>query len=105
MANVIRVTPEELKSTAAMLQSKSAEVKTLTQSMTSTVYQLTGRIWSGEAQTEYVNRFKGLEQDILKLNDLIQRHVNDLYVIANEYQNTELLNVQAAGNLSSQVIS
>jgi WXG100 family type VII secretion target len=105
MANVIRVTPEELKSAAGRLDAKNTEMKGLTQNMTDTVMKLTGRIWSGEAQTEYINRFKGLEQDMLKLHELIRKHVDDLNLIANEYQSTETKNLEEAGNLSSQVIS
>ena len=104
MANVIRVTPEELKAAAGRLDSKGTEIKALTQNMTETVLKLSGRIWSGEAQTEYVNRFKGLEADILKLNELIRKHVEDLNMVANEYQTTETKNLEEAGNLSSQVI-
>lgn len=105
MANVIRVTPEELKAAAGRLDEKSTEIKTLTTSMTQTVMALTGRIWSGEAQNQYVTRFKGLEEDILRLTKLLQDHVTHLNTIAAEYQTTETRNLEEASNLSSQVIS
>ena len=104
MANIIRVTPEELKAAAGRLEAKSTEIKTLTQSKTQTVTALSGRICSGEAQNQYVSRFKGLEEDILKLHKLLQDHVTHLNTIATEYQTTETTNVEQAGNLSSKVI-
>jgi WXG100 family type VII secretion target len=104
MANVIRVTPEELKSAAGRLDAKGTEVKTLTQSMTQTVNALTGRIWSGEAQNTYVSRFKGLEEDILQLSKLISDHVAHLNTIASEYQTTETRNQEQSASLSSKVI-
>ncbi|OQA24732.1 MAG: hypothetical protein BWY61_01167 [Firmicutes bacterium ADurb.Bin354] len=104
MANVIRVTPEELKTTAARFESKAQEMKTQTQQMTELVMSLTGRIWSGEAQLEYNNRFKGLEDDIMKLHKMIEEHVEHLNIIANEYQTTENTNKETASTLASDVI-
>lgn len=104
MDNVIRVNPEDLKAAAGRLADKSAAVKNLTQNMTQKVVELTGRIWSGEAQTQYVTKFKGLEDDILRLTKLIEDNVNHLNQIAAEYQSTEATNVSQAGKLSSKVI-
>ena len=102
--NVIRVTPEELKSAAARMESKSQEIQTRTQQMTELVNTLTGRIWSGEAQAEYSRKFTGLQDDITKLHKMIKDQVEHLNIIANEYQTVENTNKETSASLSSDVI-
>ncbi|MBQ7613440.1 MAG: WXG100 family type VII secretion target [Butyrivibrio sp.] len=104
MANVIRVTPEELKSSASRMEAKSQEIEIKTQQMTEIANALTGRIWSGEAQTEYIRKFNGLQDDIARMHNLIKEHVEHLHMIANEYQTTENANKDTAATLSSDVI-
>lgn len=105
MADTIRVTPKELQDKAQLMENTGKEVKTLTDNMTTKVLELTGRIWSGEAQQAYITRFKSLQEDITKLNALIEAESKHLYAIAAEYASTEQTNVSATGNLSAKVIN
>ena len=105
MANVIRVTPEELKSASTRMASKSDEIKKYTDLMMEIVEGLNGRIWSGEAQKEYVSRFELLKQDIYELHGDVKEHVDHLNVIANEYQTAETTNKEAASTLAADIIS
>jgi WXG100 family type VII secretion target len=104
MAETIRVTPKELQDKAQMMENTGNEIKTLTENMTTKVLELTGRIWSGEAQQAYVTRFKSLEEDIARLNELCSNEAKHLYAIAQEYSKAEETNVAASGNLSEKVI-
>ena len=79
MADTIRVTPKELQDKAQLMENTGNEIKNLSQNMTAKVMELTGRIWSGEAQ--------------------------HLYTIAAEYSTTEETNIAASGNLSEHVIA
>ncbi len=105
MANVIRVTPEELKTASTRMATKADEMKKYTDLMMEIVEGLNGRIWSGEAQKEYVNRFELLKQDIYELHQDVKEHVDHLNVIANEYQSAENANKETASTLSADVIS
>lgn len=100
----IRVTPEELKASATRVEEFSGQIKNQTQQMMDIVSTLTGRIWSGEAEMEYINKFNGLNDDIARLRELIAKHVEHLYTIANEYQTAESTNKETASTLASDVI-
>lgn len=104
MADTIRVTPKELQNKAQMMENAGKEIKTMTDNMTAKVLELTGRIWSGEAQQAYITRFKSLQEDIARLNELVGNEAKHLYTISAEYSSTEETNVSASGNLSSRVI-
>ena len=105
MADTIRVTPKELQDKARMMENAGNEIKNLSQNMTAKVTELSGRIWSGEAQQAYVNRFKSLQEDIERLNKLIADEAQHLYTISAEYTKTEETNVTESGNLSEHVIA
>ena len=105
MADTIRVTPKELQDKAQLMENTGNEIKNLSQNMTAKVMELTGRIWSGEAQQAYITRFKSLQEDIERLNKLITDEAQHLYTIATEYSTTEETNIAASGNMSEHVIA
>ncbi|WP_408070260.1 WXG100 family type VII secretion target [Butyrivibrio sp. JL13D10] len=105
MANVIRVTPEELKAAAGRMETHADIMEQKTNAMIEIIDTLTGRIWSGEAQKEYVSRFDTLELDITRLHKLVEDHVDHLNTIANEYQSAESSNMDVATSLTSDIIS
>lgn len=104
MTGTLKVTPEKLKSTATSFQTTGNQVKNLTEQMTSLVTSLTGNVWSGDAASTYVKKFKGLQNDINRMVKMINEHVTDLQTMAAEYEKTEAANVAAANALSSDVI-
>ncbi len=104
MANIIRVTPERLRSAASTFNSTAGKVNSVTQQMTSIVQSLSGRIWSGEAATAYTSKFNGLQDDITRLYKMISDHSNHLTMIADEYARAESQNAQQSSSLSSDVI-
>ena len=99
MATTIRVTPEEVKSTAAQLDSKGQEITKLAASANEIVQTLSGRIWSGEAATEYTTKFNTL----FNVTKLISTMVSQLNTIAAEYEGTETRNKEEAGSLPGSV--
>ena len=105
MANIIRVTPARLTQAAGTFESTAGEIKSMTSSMTATVSQLSGRVWSGEAGSAYVNKFNGLQGDINKLYSMVTKHSTHLKSIAREYETKENENIAEANTLSSSVIS
>lgn len=105
MATIIRVEPSRLTAAAGTFENTAGEVKNLTSSMTATVSQLSGRVWSGEAASAYTGKFNSLQGDINRLFQMIQKHSTQLKEIAREYQTKETENISEASNLSSGVIS
>ena len=104
MTGTLKVTPQKLRSTATSFQTTGNQVKTLTTEMTTLVTGLTGNVWSGDAASAYVKRFKGLQNDINRMVKMINEHVADLQTMATEYEKTEEANLTAANALTSDVI-
>lgn len=85
MEGTLLVTPAELKNTASVFQGKAGEVKTLHDDMISKVNALSGS-WTGEASDAYRNKFAALQASMDKINRMIMEHVNDLNVMAEQYE-------------------
>ena len=63
MNGVINVSTEQLRSTASEFSTLGQQVASLTSEMTNTVTGLSSA-WEGEAAQAYINKFKGLDDDI-----------------------------------------
>ena len=103
MNGVINVSTEQLRSTASEFSTLGQQVASLTSEMTNTDTGLSSA-WEGEAAQAYINKFKGLDDDIQKMNRMIQEHVTDLNDMAQAYDEANSANVDLIGNLSSDVI-
>ena len=64
MNGTLKVTPEELISASNEFANCSSVIRGLTSQMVSEVNGLNGAIWSGEAATAYISKFKQLDDDI-----------------------------------------
>nr|WP_302664926.1 WXG100 family type VII secretion target [uncultured Agathobaculum sp.] len=103
MEGIIKVSTEQLRNTANEFSGLGQQVSSLTSEMVSLVTGLSSG-YEGEAAQAYINKFRGLEDDIQKINRMIQEHVTDLNDMAQRYDQAEQSNVSDAGNLSSDVI-
>ena len=103
MECIIKVSTEQLRNTANEFSGLGQQVSSLTSEMVSLVAGLSSG-YEGEAAQAYINKFRGLEDDIQKINRMIQEHVTDLNDMAQRYDQAEQNNVSDAGNLSSDVI-
>lgn len=103
MEGIIKVSTEQLRNTANEFSGLGQQVSSLTSEMVSLVTGLSSG-YEGEAAQAYINKFRGLEDDIQKINRMIQEHVTDLNDMAQRYDQAEQNNVSDAGNLSSDVI-
>lgn len=104
MAGYLKVSPEKLQATAAGFQEKGSRVNNLTQQMVSIVTSLSGQVWSGEAASAYVGKFNGLQDDMARINKMIQEHSDDLIEIAQQFISAESTSASLASSLSSDVI-
>ena len=103
MEGIIKVSTEQLRNTANEFSGLGQQVSSLTSEMVSLVAGLSSG-YEGEAAQAYINKFRGLEDDIQKINRMIQDHLTDLNDMAQRYDQAEQNNVSDAGNLSSDVI-
>lgn len=104
MEGILKVTPEKLISASGDFATKAALVGNLTGEMMSQVMALNA-VWEGEAATAYLQKFKGLEDDIRRLVGMIQEHAKDLNDMAQIYIQAENANLEEIGALASDVIS
>ena len=104
MQGYIKVTPSQLISTADSFNTSAGKVRSITDNMLSIVNGLKG-VWEGEAATTYTGKFNQLEDDMQKMNRMIQEHVKDLNEMAREYENAETISVETGSALANDVIS
>ena len=103
MEGILKVTPQQLITTASEFSACGSAVRNLTQSMTSLVNGLSS-VWSGEAAAAYAAKFNGLQDDIERIHAMIQEHVTDLNDMAENYTAAENANLTEIEALSSDVI-
>lgn len=100
----LRVTPEQLKSTSTEFSTAGKQITTLTAEMLSKVKAMTSA-WEGEASQAYITKFTSLQDDIEKMNRMVQEHVTDLQTMAASYEAAEKANTEATSSLLGDVIS
>lgn len=88
MEGTLRVTPAELQRTVNSFGSRGKTIASTTESMMELVTNLIST-WEGDASAAYIKTFNGLQDDILKINTKIQKHVSDLNKIAQNFINEE----------------
>lgn len=103
MEGTLRVTPEQLEAAAGEFSAKGTTVSNLTSQMTQLVEGL-GSVWEGEAATAYTAKFRQLDDDIQKMNRMIQEHSKDLTEMARVYREAENANQEEIAGLAGDVI-
>ncbi len=103
MASIIKVSPEQLLTTASEFSNEAASLSNLTNEMISLVSS-SSSAWTGDAATTFVNKFNQLDDDMIKLGNMAKEYANDLTEIATIYQQAETANAEAAQALSADVI-
>lgn len=104
MEGILKVTPDELRTTAGEFGNKGNTIKAQTDEMMQMVKNLS-TVWQGEASGAYLNKFQGLQTDIDKINRMIQEHVQDLNDMAEQYDIAENTNTEQSQGLQANAIS
>lgn len=99
----LKVTPEKLIEASNEFSTSGKAVASLTAEMMNIVNGLKS-IWQGSAATEYAGKFNSLQDDIEKINRIIDEHVNDLNQMAIEYEKAEEMSVEESTKLLSEVV-
>lgn len=101
MDGILKVTPEELITSATELSSINSQVSTITTAMLDKIRSITS--WIGEANTAYVAKFDTLEEEMTKIKLMIEEHSTDLTEMARNYQTAEETNIETAAALKSNI--
>ena len=104
MDGIIKVDPQKLISTSEEFSATGNQVKTLTDNMITIIDSLR-TVWEGEAATTYNTKFHQLQDDMEKMNRMIQEHVKDLVEMAQQYITAENTNIDTGNSLAGDVIS
>ena len=103
MEGIIKVSPEQLISTAGEFSNQGSSISALTGEMMQLVTGLSS-VWEGEAATAYMTKFKGLEDDIQRMIRMVQEHASDLEEMASVYTQSDKTGADEASGLLSDVI-
>lgn len=103
MATIIKVETTIIINTSSSFGTKGKEIKTLMDQMMRLITDLSS-VWTGDAAKAYINKFKGLSDDITRMLKIIDEYVNDLKQIAENYEKTEQDNESLAQQLLDDVI-
>ena len=103
MEGILKVTPAALKEKSNEFNQHRSEVYNLIQQMNSKVHGMNS-VWQGDAATAYQTSYRGLEDDIDRLNRMIQEHVNDLNTMADIYSRAETAVENASAALPKDAI-
>lgn len=103
MEGIIKVSPQVLINTASEFGNQASLISNITSEMVSMITGLSSA-WEGEAAVTYINKFKGLEDDIQKMVRMVQEHSTDLEQMARVYMEAEKQSQDMASTLSSDVI-
>ncbi len=104
MQGQLLVTPEEMRVTANNLEDVQNIITQITEQMLDESRGLT-TIWEGDAATAFINKFNTLEDDMVKMRNMVLEHVNDLRDMAGIYENAERINEMEANALADDVIN
>lgn len=99
MADIIKVTPEQLKTTAASLEATGNEVKKVTSQMLALVSGISPSVWSGEASHAFIAKFKGMDGDVNKMCKRLSDQSQHLGKIADAYKTAEDTNKSSAAKV------
>lgn len=99
MAGAIRVTPEELASTASRLDGLNGDYQKCYSSIYTAVEEL-GQVWKGEGNEKFRVQIQGFQNDFENLAKLLSNYCNYLNETAERYRTAESNVVSEAGKLS-----
>lgn len=103
-AGILKVTPEKLIAASGEFSTTGKNIRSITQEMLEIVNSLKS-VWIGEAASGYGAKFAKLQDDMEKINRMIQEHVVDLNEIAREYQAAEDASAEQSAGLTVDVVS
>lgn len=88
MARTIQVTPEQLETTAGIIEGLAADYKTQYDSLYNTTDAMAST-WQGKDNTAFVNQIAGFKDDFSKMHTLMLNYADFLRKSAKAYRDTQ----------------
>ena len=104
MEGTIKVDPQQLISASSEFSTNGNQVQTLMNEMVNKMNNL-GTTNTGDAISSFIAKANGLQNDIAKLNAMIQEHAKDLQEMAQVYSSAESAAQSEADALQTSVIN
>lgn len=101
--NILRCTPEQLKSEAGKISLQGENLAAKVDSMISVVDSIGGAGWSGDAATAYKTQFDELKDDATRMREFLTNTSEQLNAIADQYTAAEEANAQIAHSLPTDI--
>lgn len=101
--NILRTTPEQLRSEASRLQTQGEAMAAKVEEMISIVDAIGGQGWSGDAATAYKAQFDELKDDAVRMKEFLTNTSEQLSAIAAQYEQAEEANAQMAHSLPTDI--
>lgn len=101
---ILKVTPEKLLQAANEFSASGKTISSLTVEMMNIVNGLKS-IWQGSAASSYTAKFNSLQDDIERINKIVEEHVTDLTEMARTYQAAEDASTEESERLLNEVVS
>ena len=98
MADVLKVTPEELQSTANQFKNYQNELKIAYLTMSNSVRTLDGT-WNGEASEQFKTQFDNMYKNLSQTEDKMNDAVDELTKAAGIYEQVENSNKSQMASL------
>ena len=103
MEGIIKVSPQLLNSTAAEFGNQGNQISNITGEMMNLIIGMAAA-WEGEAASAFITKYRGLEDDIQRMDRMEQEHSSDLQEMAQIYTEADTANAEGANSLSADVI-
>lgn len=101
MANVLKVTPQEVNDKAKEINTVKERMETLLMELDNRVKTMNAEDWIGDAGNAYGNQFVLLYNQVIRSMDTVQQYANNLSQAANRYAELESEQATAASSLDS----
>lgn len=101
MANILKVTPQEVTEKAKAITAVKDNMETLLTELDARIKTMTAEDWIGNAGTAYENQFVLLHNQVIRAMETVQTHANNLAEAASKYAELESDQASTASNLDS----
>ena len=99
MANLIKVSPEQLKERAASVRNYKQQHDEIMNRITNLVLNLC-EIWEGQAQNTFVSQYNAMQPKFQKFSEQLNTYSQQMEQIANSMQNTDNTLAQRIRNIN-----
>ena len=101
MADLLKVSPQELRNASQAFTTGSTTIKGITDNMLAIANDLKS-VWTGEASASYCAKLNDLGSGMTTMNNKINKQAENLMTMAGIYESAENNNVQIAGELRKE---